>query len=714
VSHLDQQDITPVGHLDRLNISANVNIRLHDALESSTSIQRMGTRNAFPNEGFSGIHRLLTLIPPNVDVTEAWREDGSPVLWAPNLPHPEWQAANDYESSEVTRWMVSQRFAATILPSLTLSNRWGLDTYEDYRRRHDNERPWRTELGLPSGQTIQEVISRTQINNDLVLSLSPQPIGPGDITVSGLLGGNVFMSDRTHVQARGTDIIIPDWYNVANFATQEAFAMLPTQRRLVGAYGQAMLDYRGWGYLTLTGRNDWSSTLPKDRNSYFYPSASLGLVFTDALDLRPDWMPYGKVRASVAKVGNDAPPYSLTSRYSAAVSGGHPNGIQQFAGTINRLEFPFRGQGSYLQGTQLGNPDIRPESTVEYETGLEMRLLDNRARIDLSYYTKKTFDQIFTVPSSAATGYQSIVRNAGDLRNEGWEVSVLGRVLDRPGMSLDLRANWTRNRSSVVRLAEGVTNLNLAGFAQPSIRVVEGEPYGVIWGWPFMKNCVAETTDVCHPDQPVGALLIGDANTSSDLGGSAYGFPLRADEAGPLGPAFPNWLGNLGGELRFRNLSLSALVDIRNGGQVLNFQTQYQVLNGRSILTADRGESTVIEGINVNTGEPNSVEVVKDRRYYQLMYGIGRTENQIEPAGFVKLRQVSLSYQLPRDWLRAMTRIESASVHVTGRNLATWSDFSEGDPESDVFAGVSGAGQFFRFFTAPQTRGLTVGIRAAF
>lgn len=341
-----------------------------------------------------------------------------------------------------------------------MTNTWGLDTYLDERRTFQNERPWRTAQGLSSGSTQQEKLNRTQINNDLVLTVDPREVSPG-FSVSGLIGGNIWMTETSRITGRGSTIVIPDYYNVENFEDQRVFADLPEMRRLLGAYGQLTADYQGWAYLTLTGRNDWSSTLPKDANSYFYPSASVGVIFTDAMDWRPSWLQYGKVRLSYARVGNDAPPYSLSSRYYAASAPGVHQGSYQFDPTT--VSFPFRGQVGFVQGTQLGNPNIRPESTSEVEVGLELRGLNNRASLDFSYYNKKSYDQIFRVPASASSGYTSIVRNAGDLRNKGFEVSVRGRPLQMSDFTWDLAANWTRNRNSVIELAPGIDNLHLAG-----------------------------------------------------------------------------------------------------------------------------------------------------------------------------------------------------------------------------------------------------------
>lgn len=712
LSYLDQGDIRPTGKLERLNMSLNVDLGLGEYLRSNTSLQRIATHNPFPAEAWTSDHHRLLFTPPNVDIRNAWNPDGSPMMWGPNHPHPIWQVQNEYMESNVDRWILSQRLAFDLPGGLTLSNTFGMDSYLDDRRQHQNERPWRTAEGLPSGGTRQEKINRTQINNDLVLSLAGTTLGETGLTVNGLVGGNIWMTERSRVAGTGATIIIPGYYNLANFETQRVFGDLTQEQRLVGAYGQATVDYRDWAYLTLTGRNDWSSTLPNHANRYFYPSAALGLVFTEALDWRSDWMPYGKLRLSYAKVGSDAPPYSLASTYGTAFAPGAGLGHYQF--TPTNISFPFRGQVGFLQSTSLGNPDIRPESTREYEVGLELRLLQNRARLDVSYYDKKSFDQIFRVPASAASGYTSIVRNAGDLRNEGWEVSFQARPIETRDFSWDLLANWTRNRNSVLELAPGIDNIHLAGYSWPSIRIMEGQPYGVIWGYAYQRNCDERTSSVCFPDQPVGALLIGGEGCLNERGLPCDGLPLRSEHQLAITDAMPNWLANLSTQLRYRSFGASTMWDVRNGSKILNFELQYTTgRNGRHIWTNDRYSETMVEGINVDTGQPNTQVVIKDPNYYELMYGYDRHEGQIEDGGFIKLREVTLFWDVPASLLSHIN-VDRARLYVTGRNLAVWSDFSMGDPEADIYGGATGAGQFFRQFPGMQTRGVTLGMRASF
>lgn len=698
-SYLNQRGINPIAKLSRLNLNTNINLKVSDWLSSATSIQRIRSNNPYVDDSFNGMDKLLIEVPPTTDLRTSTLPDGSPVMFGSNSPHLSWVAQNENNTEVTNRWIASQAFTMIIAPGLRLVNTAGVDAYVAEFGRFVNERPWLTAVGTTSGSTQQQKSTRTTINDDIQLIMDGRLFMNTGVTVSALIGGNVYSQDASNVRGNGTSIVIPNYFNLSNFATQTVSANLQTKRRLLGAYSQLTADYGDWAFLTLTGRNDWSSTLPTNANSYFYPSASLGVVFTDALNWHPKGLDYGKLRLSKAKVGNDAPAYALSTRYvTGTLAKGANNDIQQLGGPA--ITFPFRGVTAYTQSTQLGNPELRPESTVEDEIGLELRFLSGRLRTDISAYRKSSYDQIFSVPSSAVSGYTSITRNAGDLRNKGVEVTLRGRPLEFGKFSWDAGINWAKNKSEVLKLAPGVTSLAIAGYSWPQIRIMEGQPYGVIWGYGWKRNCVAPNP--CFANVPANTLLIGND-----------GYPIRTDELRNLGTVTPDWTGSFTSEFRYRSIGLSGLVDVRRGGRLINFETQYETNNGRSMITNDRYTWTVHDGINVNSGQKNTVRLFKDQDYYPLMYGFDRHENQIEPAGFTKLREVTLSFRMPRSLLKHIS-VNDATFYMTGRNLKVWSKFSLGDPEGDIYGGQNAGGQYFRQFNEPQTRSWVMGVRSVF
>jgi outer membrane receptor protein involved in Fe transport len=678
-SYANHEGITPNTSLERLNLNANLSLKLTDRLESSTIVMFGQTKNVWLTEGWNSIEQDLQYLTPNLDVRKGYNDDGTPVMWGSNTPHPQWVADNEQRFGDTDRWIASQYFKFDILDNLNISNRLGLDTYLESRTYNQNERPWRTASGLASGYTRQERFTRTSLNNDLVLSLAGTPV-TSDVTVSGLAGFNIVHRENDRLIGEGDEIIIPGFYNLYNFLDQDVFGDLTEKSRIMGLYSQLTVDYKSWAFLNLTARNDWSSTLPLENNSYFYPSASLGIVFTDALGIRNRLLDYGKIRFSVAKVGSDAPPYRLRTSYNDA----------------GNVEWPFNGTQGFLQSNQLGNPTLRPESTTEYEVGTELRLLQGRARLDLSYYDKRSYDQIFSVPSSPATGFSSITRNAGDLRNQGWEATLHAVPFQAANSRWDVRLNWSKNKSTVVDLAPGVVSIYLAGYAWPNVQIMEDQPYGVIWGNGFQRN-----------DE--GQIVIDD-----DPESNTYGWPVMDDELIVLGNTQPDWLGNLYSSYRYGPLTLSGLLSTVQGGDIFNFTLNYTVGRGVHDWTLDRGAQFVYEGVRASDGQPNDIVVTKDENYFRNeLGGYLRSENNVESGTHTRLQEVSLQYELPR-LLVDRLGIGSASVYATGHNLHIWSDFSYIDPQGSNYGSTNAGGQYYHMFVSPPLRSYSFGLRASF
>ncbi|HEX7051778.1 MAG TPA: SusC/RagA family TonB-linked outer membrane protein [Longimicrobiales bacterium] len=702
-SFVKNDGIDPGTALDRLNLNANVALQLTERLQSTTMVMYSHTQNEWHNVGYYSPNRRLVLsFPANRDIRPAWICDGQPVpddtcgqgvpvMFGNNDPHFEWLAKNNFRDSNAARWIVSQTLRYDILPNLSIQNRLGMDTYNDIREERQGERPWRTAEGRDSGGTLQSRARRLQLNDDLILSLSGTPVG-GGVTVSGLVGANVNMNQDDDLAAYAYNITIPDLYNLSNFENEYARGTLTRKTRLVGIYSQITADYRDWAFLTLTGRNDWSSTLPKDNNAYFYPSASLGIIFTDALGWRSPWLQYGKLRLSVAKVGNDAPPYRLATTYREA--GG--------------VEWPYKGQLGFAQSNGLGNPALKPESTTEYEVGLDLRGLSGRGVLNVSYYDRRSYDQIFDVPASAATGYGEITRNAGSLRNKGIEVSLQTVPIQTSNFRWDLQFNWSRNRSTVESLAPGVESIFLAGYSWPQVRIMEGEPYGVIWGYGYAR------------DENGNRLIYGpsaaeDGTARDPVSGDLTepGYPIWDDELKVIGNSQPDWLGSVYTGFQYGPVNLTALFTGRHGGDILNFDLNYTIANGSSSLTAHRGDEYVFKGINADTGEPNDQVLIRDREFWQRYGAYNHHENFIEDGSFIRLQSVSLSYTLPQSLVNRLG-LSSMQIYGQGSNLHIWTDYSNGDPEGSNFGSTNAGGTAFHFFLPPPMRSFSIGMRANF
>ncbi len=464
---------------------------------------------------------------------------------------------------------------------------------------------------------------RNDNNTDLTLT--------GDRRLTGWLAVNAVVGGNTRHEYFNTNsqqtpgILVPEIYNPSNAAIAPTIGQTIQRRQVNSLYGSAAFTIHDWWTIEGTGRNDWSSTLPTNARSYFYPSVNTSLLLTDAVpSLRNRVVTSIKLRAAVARVGNDAPVYSL---------------VPVFLGSPNK----FGGQPQYSLDPALANANLKPEITRSDELGTELSLLDNRVTLDASVYNKSTRNQIFNVQISPASGFTSKWINAGEISNRGIEALLTVTLLQsQNGVRWATTFNFARNRSKVVDLAPGVST----------------KPYGTIRGSAFERDSA-------------GNILVDG------------GLPV----AGPfsvLGNIQPTWTGGWGNELSYRRFSLSFLFDIRRGGKIVsltNYLGDYagtleSSLRGREIDWNNPG--IVVKGIDVRTGLPNTTVVTTEQYMQGLFPTIGP---YIYDGSYVKLRELRVSYDLPSVWTSKVLKAQSASISITGRNLVTWKKIPNVDPE---------------------------------
>ncbi|MEE4116516.1 MAG: hypothetical protein V2I37_10125, partial [Marinilabiliaceae bacterium] len=457
-------------------------------------------------------------------------------------------------------------------------------------------------------------------------------------------------------------------------------------------YGQAMVSYRDFLYYTFTGRNDWSSTLPEKNNSYFYSSNSLGLIFSELLDM--PFLDYGKARASYASVGNDAPAYSIyTLSYVADAYGG--------AG-IPSLQYPYGGVGSYLEGTSAGNIDLKNEQTNEIELGLELKMLNNRLGFEGNIYNKISLDQILPANTTLTTGYSSVLMNIGKISNKGIELSLSGTPVKTNNFSWDINLNWYKNRSLVEKIADGVPSIDLGG----NTSIVEGEPYAVFRGSKYVRD-------------ENGNKIVDDDPSSSTYG--YYLIDWSTDNI--LGTNEPDFSGGVRNTFTYKNLSLSAFFDFRVGSVISSGTDYYLLYYGMAVRQEDRPENNIIvhDGVMghydasnnlVLSGQQNTIES-EYQRGWQWYYGYV-TEESIQSGDFLKLRDVSLSYTLPKKYFSNINWIDNINLTAQGRNLLRIyaADFSGSDPE--VNQNGTGNAQGWSTYMMPDTRSYSFGVSVTF
>jgi TonB-linked SusC/RagA family outer membrane protein len=705
-SDLRQDGIVPSTNLERSSLNARFEGRLHPRLKIGTSIIYSRTWNQWQAEG-NGARAILwqlNFAPINLDLRDYLMPDGlTQRNQIDTWNNPYWIVEHNRYTSDVDRVIGSVNFDYNLTPWLVVSERVSFDTYTDTRKEEFDVGT----QGRPLGSMFDRTNKWKNINSDL--NLSAQINLTPDIRMVGLVGHNVNVSEWKWERQRGLDLSVPGFFHIRNAASVIGDDYLE-EKRLIGLYSSFTFDYRDYVYLTLTARNDWSSTLPKDDNSFFYPSASIGFVFTEAFAdvFRNTPINFGRLRGAISQVGSDPNPYVLTTSFLAT---------SVTDGVRGELLFPYRGLSGYSLSNAYGNPVIKPEITTEYEVGFDLRFFNGRARIDVAYYDRVSKDQIFNAPISTSTGYSSMIVNAGEIRNYGIEMSLGGTPIQTRDFSWDLRGNFTKNTTDVVKLTEGVENIGLAGFTTAQIRIMEGKGnYGIIWSYYYEKTDAGDMRiRNVNPDQLPAD--ISDALRTNLL--AQHGLPIEATDLGNIGSVMPDWMANVRSSIRFKGLEVSALLDIRQGGKVFNFDMYYQSFYGTHIATADRFTYYTYDGIvsepilerNAqnqwvlvgweDTNVKNSAEIYRNDNYYRNFFG-NTMENFVEDASFIKLRELTVAYTLPTTWLNRLP-ISSATVSFTGVNLWIDSKFSYLDPEGNLLG--SGNAQGFYHMVVPTTRG---------
>lgn len=569
--------------------------------------------------------------------------DGNQISWNYSYHNtPWWTQTMNSERDQRDRVMgvVSTDYKFT--DWLDLALRGGTDFYRDFRN-YDIATGWIGGLfdGSYADGGFQEVTRfQQETNTDFLFTARRSLLSNLGITAN--FGGNRRVNHYRN-SAFGTDqLVIPGVYNIANSAKQVIPTETATQKEINSLYGQAEFAYNDYAYVTVTGRNDWSSTLPKGNNSYFYPSISASYVFTQAFPKLNfgGLLNYGKLRGGWSRVGNDADAYQLAVTYTAQT---------QF-GDIPRFTTP----------NSLLNPTLKPENTDAWEIGTEMQWFDNRAGLDLSYYTKKTSNQILTADVSKASGFDKALVNAGVISNHGVEaqVSVVPiRSARQGGLEWDMTVNYGWNRNRVDELYGDLQTINLGTFWYLSVEARKGQPYGSMFGVGYQR------------DSATHEILLSD------------GLPLPdpSSKKRVLGNYTPNWTGGLDNTFHYKGFDFGFLFDTRRGGNIYSVSNMWGSYSGVLASTAYRPDTgIVVKGIDAATGKPNTVHV-RTEDYYHSLYPI--QEAWIYDASFVKLREARFGFNIPPRYLRS-TSIKNAHLSFVGRNLFLWTNAPNIDPET--------------------------------
>jgi TonB-linked SusC/RagA family outer membrane protein len=595
--------------------------------------------------------------------------DGSLYNWNDNYHrNPYWQVTDNPAPDSRDRVIghVSANYAFT--PWLSGLVRMGGDSYRNTREEHFAKGNIdRASASFNGGFTAAN--NRARETNFEGLLTAQKSFGVIDITAN--LGGNQRRNDSFNSGYSTSGILVPGVYNLSNAGIAPTFTNSEFHSAVNSAYGSAVMTVNRYWTVEATGRNDWSSTLPKENSSYFYPSISSALVLSDLMPALTENTPltFLKIRGGWTRVGSDAAPYQLQTLFNGSSS-------------------KFGGLALYTLSNTSANAALKPEQTTGQEAGVELSLFDDRLTADATYYIKKTKDQIISLTVAPATGFAATAVNAGQISNKGIEAMVSVTPLrSATGLNWTSTFNYAKNKSNVDELYPGLATQIITGGQQwgANIEARQGMPYGVIFGSGYLRDTVSSS--------PTKGQLI--------LSG---GLPLRDPVKKVLGNVNPDWTGGWLNDVRYKNYALSVLVDFRRGGQNFSIGNWWGMYAGVLESTLEGREQDwdkpgrIIAGVDQTTKQPNTTRVTAED-YYHTVYPIH--EAAVYNTGFTKLREVRFGWDVPahltsRLWLSQM------NIALVGRNLMTWTDFPNFDPENSTNA--TNAGQGFDMGAMPTTR----------
>ncbi|MCQ2215431.1 MAG: SusC/RagA family TonB-linked outer membrane protein [Bacteroidales bacterium] len=626
------------------------------------------------------------------------------------ITNPYWALENNYNHTDSKQ--VYGKVQADIKPmdGLTLTYRYGFD-YTDYDRKVgspeialddaliDDDMGYAPSNMNQEGYVYTSYNRRYEMNHDFLVNYNNKFI---DNKLDVALVAGVNMNERYSTASAGeTDKLTfyTGFWDLSNGATKKVIEESQSKRRAVGLFGDLTIGWDDMVYLDVTARNDWSSTLPLKENSFFYPGATLSWIFTHVVP-ENDALSFGKVRLAFGKTGNDADPYKTSSSYIQSDS---------YLRYGDGVKFPMNGINSFRKSATVGSATLRPEMTKEFEIGLNLKFFNDRFGIDAAYYKRNTDDQIFELPVDPATGYTRMVTNFGEVENKGIELVLNTTPIRMKNIQWDIEFNFSKIKNKVISLPEGLEGGRVsiysfsAGNDAVQMYAETGKPMGQ-----FYSQLPSYTED--------GKLIV-DQN----------GMPIIDTDVNDTGKNMNNdWTGGINTSLRVFDFTLSAQLDVRYGGYMFSRTKNLMQFTGNGDITTynDRRPFVIPNSVCIdaegNVSE-NSTPIYLSNSSYQDYYdkcGWGQGgEAYLVDRSFAKLRNVSLSYSLPRSIVNAIS-LRDISLTVFCNNVYTWTAKSNTfiDPENTTVSQASYgdlATQFGELYANPSCRtyGLNLNVK---
>lgn len=688
VNYQDQKGTVPNTQIKKTNFTLNTDYKITKNIKVGATANYIITDVPNLPGGPSGNRAAGVMLQflwfgRQVD-TKALKADRTRNWNSSYYSNPYWNAYYNTVEQKRNRLIGDVHAEVHILEGLDFKFRTGTDHYNDkrkYKIKYGTS-------GTPYGSYAEDTYTVDENNTDFILTYKRNLTS--DLNFDVLGGYNIRNKTYENNYQKAPRLAIPDLYTLSNSRDAAVTSTNEYSKlRTYGLYGSAQFGFKNYAFLNLTARNDWSSTLPRTDRSYFYPSVNTSLLLTEMLGIESSALNYFKVRAGWSKVGHDADPYSLVTVYNS--------------------EAAFEGNPIQTSSKTKNNPNLKPELTYSTELGFETYLLNNRIHLDFAYYNTNSKNQILKLQTSATSGYDYQILNAGEINNKGFEVQLGGTPLQLKDFEWNVNLNYSQNRSKVKELdKEGlIKSYTIASSGTTQVLASVGERYGTLFGSTYLRN-------------DAGEIVIGD-----------NGLPQIDPTSKVLGHFSPDWVGGISNTFKYKNFSLSVLIDASVGGKIYSGTNRTGVytgvlestLNGRNAehgglsyyypnndgnlagvlgSTAPNGEKIYQDGIiadGVKADGSKNTTVVSAEDYYKSLYNI--SEAFTYSASYVKLREIQFTYMVNKSFVNKLG-LQGANISFVARNLAFL--YKKADNIDPEVALNTGNGQGVESLSLPTTR----------
>ncbi len=697
----DAKGVVPNTGLTATNLRLSGSAKLLKNLEITSTLMFSNSDTRKPTGGDVGILTNLFRWPTYENVTNYLNPDGSRRRLQPSLSteydNPFFNANKLVNRDQNRR--TTTNLGAIYSPTtwLTLTGRFGIDAYTTLGNFFGHPE---ANIGITPKGFVENFTENSRLQNASFVAQARKTWG--DFGFSLMTGTTVDDRNYEVTAVRGEQLYDPNFNSLNNTLPTTMRNKLSIKRnRLIGLFGSADLSYQRWAYLTVTGRNDWSSTLPAANRSYFYPSASLSLILSELNALKNiKWLDLVKVRAATARSGKDAPAFVVQSALAAQTTTG----------------------GGYIYGFFGGNPDLKPEFTSGREVGIDVRMFRNRLKFDVSYFSNTREDQIVSQRLSYGTGFVFGLVNGGSFQVNGVEVGVTVVPIRTKMFEWEVVTNFTQNKTKVLSLPAGQNEYyNSDTWLYANARASAFTPIAAL------QN-LFPTTNLSYNQRGAGSATAigGYSYLRNDKGevliNPSNGLPVINSTFLPIGDRNPDFIVGIQNRFTFnKSLTLSFNLEARKGGDVFNGNERFLFVNGLSTRLTDRSAPYVFKGVlrdgkeNTETPTVNNVQVTPQTRSDFYTSGFAESDFVEKDINWLRLRDLTLSYKLSDKLIKSIRGVESMSVFVTGTDLFLLTNYTGADPAVNgttaTSAGVGAVG--FDFGKIGRPRSFSVGLTVA-